>query len=124
MGSKLPDPLRIGSRLSLTGVYVSQGASRLAGDNVAPFDLLLRSPLDINVLALPSWWTLQRLLMGMGMLASSAGGHGFLWITQLHRQVDRRTQVELKVKSRNANRSKTSAGDGAGTRPHRPRFAR
>jgi signal transduction histidine kinase len=93
-------PLRIGSRLSLDGVYAAQGASSLAGDNVAPFDLLLRSPSDIKVLAQPSWWTFQRLLTGMGILGCLLIGT-MLWITQLHRQVEERTaQLEVQIQER------------------------
>jgi len=92
--------LRIGSTLSLDGVYAAQSASRLSGDNVAPFDLLLRSPSNIKVLAQPSWWTLQRLLMSMGILACLLIGTT-LWITQLHRQVEERTgQLQVQIQER------------------------
>jgi signal transduction histidine kinase len=92
--------LRIGSLLSLDGVYAAQSASGLSGDNVAPFDLLLRSPSDIKVLAQPSWWTLQRLLMSMGILACLLMGTT-LWISQLHRQVEERTgQLQVQIQER------------------------
>jgi signal transduction histidine kinase len=93
-------PLRIGSRLSLDGVYVAQGASRLSADNVAPFDLLLRSPSDIHVLSQPSWWTFQRLLTGMVILGCLLIATT-LWITQLHRQVEERTrQLQVQIQER------------------------
>jgi signal transduction histidine kinase len=93
-------PLRIGSRLLLTGIYAAQSASRLSGDNVAPFDLLLRSPADVKVLAQPSWWTLPRLLISVGILACLLIGT-MLWITQLHRQVEERTgQLQLQTQER------------------------
>jgi signal transduction histidine kinase len=93
-------PLRIGSRLSLDGVYAAQGGNRLSGDNVAPFDLLLRSPSDIKVLAQPSWWTLPRLLAITGTLACLLIGTT-LWITQLHRQVEERTgQLKAQIQER------------------------
>jgi len=93
-------PLRIGSTLSLDGVYAAQSANRLSGDDVAPFDLLLRSPSDIKVLAQPSWWTLQRLLMSVGILACLLIGT-MLWITQLHRQVEERTgQLQVQIQER------------------------
>ena len=98
--NKFLQPLRIGSRLSLTGVYAAQSVSRLSGDNVALFDLWLRSPSDIKVLAQPSWWTLRRLLVGMGILACLLLGTT-LWITQLHRQVEERSgQLKLQVQER------------------------
>jgi signal transduction histidine kinase len=92
--------LRIGSLLSLDGVYAAQSANRLSGDNVALFDLLLRSPSDIKVLAQPSWWTLQRLLTSMSILACLLIGT-MLWITQLHRQVEERTnQLRVQIQER------------------------
>ena len=98
--NNLARPLRIGSLLSLDGIYAAQSASHLSGDNVAPFDLLLRSPSDIKVLAQPSWWTLQRLLMSMGILACLLIGT-MLWITQLHRQVEERTgQLQVQIQER------------------------
>lgn len=98
--NNLARPLRIGSLLSLDGIYAAQSASHLSGDNVAPFDLLLRSPSDIKVLAQPSWWTFQRLLMSMGILACLLIGT-MLWITQLHRQVEERTgQLQVQIQER------------------------
>ena len=92
--------LRIGSRLSLDGIYAAQGGNSLASDNVAPFDLLLRSPSDIKVLAQPSWWTLPRLLMITGVLLCLLIGTT-LWITQLHRQVEERTgQLKVQIHER------------------------
>jgi signal transduction histidine kinase len=80
----------IGSRLALVGVYVAQGGNPVLSSDVAPFDLLLHSPADIEVLSQPSWWTLRRLLVIVGMLVCALALLG-LWITQLHRQVEERT---------------------------------
>jgi len=92
-------PFRIGSRLALVGVYVAQGGNPVL-DNVAPFDLMVHSPLDILVLALPSWWTLQRLLVTVGLLAFLLAVTA-LWITQLHRQVEERTvELEMQIQKR------------------------
>jgi len=95
-----PPPLPIGSRLALVGVYVAQGGNRALGDDTAPFDLLLHSPADIEVLSQPSWWTLQRLLVAMGVLTCALTVMA-LWVTQLHRQVEKRTaELEIQIQNR------------------------
>jgi signal transduction histidine kinase len=79
-----------GSRLQLTGVYAAQGGNRTVGQDITSFELLVNSPADIQILARPPWWTLQRLLVALGVLAGVLA-LSFLWITQLHRKVDQRT---------------------------------
>lgn len=91
--SNLVQPLRIGSKLELTGAYCAQDGYKNPGEDIAAVDLLLNSPADIKVLSQPSWWTLQRLLVIVGLLACLLAVT-VLWITQLHRQVDKRT-IEL-----------------------------
>ena len=98
-GTPLP---RIGSRLALVGVYAVQGGRPALDGNVAPFDLLLHSSRDIQVLSEPSWWTLPRLLVIVGVLACALV-FSVLWITQLHRQVEERT-TELATQIRNRQR--------------------
>ena len=93
-------PPPIGSQLALTGVYAVQGGSPVLGGNVAPFDLLLHSPADIRVLSQPSWWTLPRLLVAVGVLICALV-FSVLWITQLHRQVEERTaELATQIHSR------------------------
>jgi signal transduction histidine kinase len=82
--------LASGSRLELAGVYVGEGGNRAVGQGITSFELLLNSPLDIKVLARPPWWTLERLLVMMGVLVCVLAAAA-LWITQLHRQVEQRT---------------------------------
>jgi signal transduction histidine kinase len=95
-----PPPLRIGSRLAVVGVYVAQGGNRRLGDDAAPFDLLVHSPADIEVLSQPSWWTLPRLLAAIGVLICALTVMA-LWITQLHRQVEKRTsELEIQIQNR------------------------
>jgi len=91
--------LRIGSQLELTGVYCAQGGYEALGADVVPIDLLLSSPADIRVLAAPSWWTLRRLLVIVGVLACALAVL-MLWITQLRRQVEERT-AELATQIQN-----------------------
>ena len=87
---KRTTPPPIGSRLALVGVYAAQGGNPVMGGHVAPFDLLVHSPANIQVLSKPSWWTLRRLLMAMGVMGCALT-LSLLWITQLHRQVEERT---------------------------------
>jgi len=83
-------PPRNGSRLELTGVYCAQGGYSALGADFAPLDLLINLPTDIRVLARPPWWTLQRLLVIVGMLVCAVALM-VLWITQLRRQVEERS---------------------------------
>jgi signal transduction histidine kinase len=92
----------IGSRLALVGVYAAQGGNPVLDSKVAPFDLLFHSPADIEVLSKPSWWTLPRLLVIVGVLVCALALLG-LWITQLHRQVEERT-AELAIQIHNRQR--------------------
>jgi signal transduction histidine kinase len=93
-------PLRLGSRLSLTGIHVSDGARDASTGEASHFELLLAAPSDLVVISAPSWWTLQRLLSAVGallvMLALAA-----VWITQLRRQVTQRTlQLQCEIRER------------------------
>jgi signal transduction histidine kinase len=80
-----------GSQLELIGTYASQSVNL----DVASFELLLNSAADIAVLARPQWWTLEKMLVILGVLACVLAGT-VLWITQLHRTVAQRT-VELEI---------------------------
>jgi signal transduction histidine kinase len=92
--------LPVGSQLELTGVYSGQGGNRALGQDISSFELLLNSPADITVLARPPWWTLERLLIGMGVLACVLAVT-VLWITQLHRKVEARTaELEIQIQER------------------------
>jgi signal transduction histidine kinase len=97
-----PPPPPLGSRLAVVGVYVAQGGNPALGGDVAPFDLLLHAPTDITVLSQPSWWTLRRLLVIVGVLVCALALLG-LWITQLRRQVEERT-AELAAQIQNRQR--------------------
>jgi len=89
-GMLLPRNLAQGSRLDVTGVYVAQGPAALPSRQVPAFELLITAPGDINVLARPPWWTLERLLIVIGVLLCVLC-LAALWITLLHRKVEQRT---------------------------------
>lgn len=89
-----------GSRLSLEGVYVGQGRKQHPRAEPESFELLLNSPADIVVLSQPSWWTLQRLLIIVGLLLVGLT-FAVVWITQLRRVVGQRTaQLQREIRER------------------------
>jgi len=89
-----------GSRLELTGVYVGQGGNRVLGQQIDSFRLLLNTGFDVRVLSRPPWWTLRRMLSVVGMLAGVLMA-ALIWIKQLQRKVDRRTQqLEAQIRQR------------------------
>ena len=92
--------LPIGSRLELTGVYAGSGGNRTASKDVASFELLVQSPADIQILARPPFWTLERTIILvavlLGILALS-----FVWIRLLHHEVQQRSaQLQTEVQNR------------------------
>jgi signal transduction histidine kinase len=92
--------LRPGSQLALSGVYVGLGRSRRPGVEVESFELLLNSADDIAVLSQPSWWTLPRLLIIVGILLVVLMFTA-VWITQLRRLVEQRTtQLQHEIRER------------------------
>lgn len=86
--------LRIGSQLALQGVYVERGRIQNADSAAEAFDLLLNSADDITVISQPSWWTLPRLLIFMGVMLVVLAA-AVVWIGQLRRVVEQRT-VQLR----------------------------
>jgi len=93
--------LRTGSRLALSGVYVGEGESQPEAGTES-FYLLLNSPADVNLLSQPSWWTLRRLLIVVGLLLLVLV-FSLLWITQLRRLVEQRTE-QLRHETRERER--------------------
>lgn len=97
--------LQNGSRLRLTGVCQIE-----VGDIWRPgaawraksFHILLRSPADIQLLQLPPWWTLQRLLWAVGILVTAVLA-SLAWAAQLRRKVGHQTTIirqQLEVAAR------------------------
>ncbi|MFO1488199.1 MAG: ATP-binding protein, partial [Verrucomicrobiota bacterium] len=99
-GNNAPLSLRAGSLLTLDGVYVGLGRSRRVGAEVESFELILNSSADIVVRSQPSWWTLQRLLIVVGILLLVLV-FAFIWISQLRRVVEQRTaQLQRETRER------------------------
>jgi PAS domain S-box-containing protein len=89
--------LREGSIVALTGVCVIQ-RGRLDGDIVRvpiSFNLLLRSADDVEVVDAASWWTLERALPALGVLALSVC-FAMFWVVVLQRRVKRQTVALAK----------------------------
>ncbi|MGA2175108.1 MAG: sensor histidine kinase [Verrucomicrobiota bacterium] len=93
----------IGSRLQLTGVYAAQSGNREIGRDTDSFELLLNSPSDLRILAQPPWWTLERLLAIVGVLAGLLA-LALVWITLLRRQVEQRA-AQLKQEIQECERA-------------------
>ncbi len=97
------DALQPGSELEVTGIvqldYTPVMAPRLS---LVPtrLDVVLRNTADVTVLRAPSWWTAQRLL---GVIAIVAGAFGvaLVWVWQLRRQVQRKAeQLAVEIQAR------------------------
>jgi signal transduction histidine kinase len=91
--------LRLGSKLSLAGVYASDAPGASPSDS-SHFELLVNGFWDVNVLSEPSWWTLQRLLSAIGVLLVILS-LAAVWIALLRRQVTQRTlQLQHEIRER------------------------
>lgn len=83
------------SRLRLTGVCrIEVGDDWRAGAEwrAKAFRILLRSPADVQVLRLPPWWTLTRLLWAVGILVGVVL-LSLAWVTVLRRKVTQQTGI-------------------------------
>jgi signal transduction histidine kinase len=93
----------LGSRLRVTGVCQldpSPYAYAELGLGVEVVRIQARSPLDLELLAKPSWWTIQHTLTLMGAMAFVILV-AFIWITELRRQVgDRSRQLSAEIRLR------------------------
>ncbi|MEO7412933.1 MAG: sensor histidine kinase [Opitutaceae bacterium] len=97
------DQLRPGSQLEITGIvqleYTTVAAPRLS---LVPtrLDVILRSAEDVRVVRSPSWWTAERLLAAMAIVALAFGA-ALVWAWQLRLQVRRKTeQLAVEIHAR------------------------
>ncbi len=97
------------SRLRLTGVCrIEVGEDWRAGPEwrAKAFSILLRTPADVQVMSLPPWWSLKRLLWAVGILVATVLAF-LLWVTILRVKVRAQTfiirqqlEVEASLKER------------------------
>ncbi|HEY4414386.1 MAG TPA: RICIN domain-containing protein [Verrucomicrobiae bacterium] len=80
----------LGSRLKLTGILIRHDANVADAENENAFEMLLDSPAAVEIIAKPPWWTLKRAMIAVSSLIAILM-FAFIWISLLHRQVDRRT---------------------------------
>jgi PAS domain S-box-containing protein len=97
--------LQNGSHLRLTGVCrIEVGDTWRAGPawRAKSFRVLLRSAADIQVVRLPPWWTLTRLLWAVGVLITAVLA-SLAWAGQLRAKVTKQTTIirqQLEVEAR------------------------
>jgi signal transduction histidine kinase len=87
--------LQLNSELEVTGVCIPQlSANWNPSIETRPesFQLLLRSSDDVMILQSPPWWTLERLLWMLGLMAVILAA-GFAWVFVLDRRVRRQTEI-------------------------------
>ena len=104
--------LQNGSKVAVTGVCrIEMGGEWRAGPDwhAKSFNLLLRSPGDITVLARPPWWDFQRMLWAAGILFAIML-IALAWAAVLRRRVHKQTaiirrqlQTEATLKQRYEN---------------------
>ncbi len=82
-----------GSHVRLTGVCVLPSQQAL-GSGASPFQfqIWLRGPEDVTLLAVPPWWTLKRVLAALAATAILAAA-AFLWVFALRRRVAMQTRL-------------------------------
>jgi PAS domain S-box-containing protein len=81
--------LRVGSLLQLTGVWIIEADEN---HEAKDFEILLRSPADVVVFGLPSWWTARRIAWLLIILAGIVVWISF-WVAVLRRRVEERTET-------------------------------
>ena len=96
--------LRNGSRISVTGVCRIDPGEWLAGETwrAKSFWVELRSINDVSILAVPTWWTLSRVLW-IVVIVSVVALAAFGWVGVLQHQVaERGRQLENQIRERQA----------------------
>ncbi|HZZ56236.1 MAG TPA: ATP-binding protein [Opitutaceae bacterium] len=88
-GLSLPAEWARGSDVAVTGVYTIQFDDYRRPDAL---EVVMRSPADVRVLHRAPWWTEQRILALMGILAAALLS-GIGWVVALRRRVRQQTAV-------------------------------
>jgi signal transduction histidine kinase/DNA-binding response OmpR family regulator len=98
----------IGSRLQITGVWSVETDESRQPTSVR---VLLRSPSDVVISELPSWWTAARVLMLLGALAAVITLN-VVWVIVLRRRVREQT-AELRSQAAELSRANMELGQFA-----------
>ena len=79
------------SKVRLTGICITRDTEPVRQFPVSrSVQLLLRDERDVDVVARPPWWTMGKLMWGLGLTLGLAGG-ALAWAATLRRQVRRQT---------------------------------
>ncbi|WP_213807157.1 EAL domain-containing protein [Granulicella sp. dw_53] len=109
-----------GSKLRITGICSvkidTQMTSRGRGQTViTSFRILLRSPQDVVILAIPSWWTAARIFFLLALtIAITAAVLG--WVVVLRKRVDQQTKTIRESEKRFRHIAQHDALTGLPTR--------
>jgi signal transduction histidine kinase len=80
-----------GSRLAISGVCVVESQPTPGfGSLPFAFQIWMRNPRDVSLLASPPWWTMQRVMIALGIAVGTASA-ALLWIVALRRRVTSQT---------------------------------
>jgi signal transduction histidine kinase len=98
--------LEPGSKVRLTGIFDIQSWQPVTRTGSGDFHILLRSPSDVEILVTAPWWTGDRALQVIGVVAMAALV-AFGWVFVLRRKVNRQTatirqKLETEVSLRKA----------------------
>jgi signal transduction histidine kinase len=98
--------LEPGSKVRLTGIFDIQSWQPVTRTGSGDFHILLRSPSDVEILVTAPWWTGDRALQVIGVVAMAAL-IAFGWVFVLRRKVNRQTatirqKLETEVSLRKA----------------------
>lgn len=86
------DGIPVGSRIEVTGVCILPLANwqpNMAFPRHSTFEIVLRRPADVRLLARPPWWTVGRLLVVIALLLAVLLG-SLVWNRTLRRLAERR----------------------------------
>jgi len=82
------------TRLRLTGICRVEPATT---SSALTFQLLMRSPADVQIVTMPPWWTLRRVAFTLGITMLVALG-AIGWVVTLRRRVGRQTsEIQRKA---------------------------
>jgi len=107
--------LEPGTKVRLTGIFDVQSWQPVTRTGTTDFHILLRSPSDVVILATAPWWTTDRALQVIGVVAMAAI-IAFGWVVVLRRKVRQQTatirqkleaEVSLKEAAEGASRAKS-----------------